>query len=219
MKVLSFLAVVFVLLTAGCTSGPPGSLPATPVASPSPRPSWTPTRVPNTPAPLPTLAFGFTTPTVGAPTVTPTTIGVMPGATSIPPTPSATLVVVPTMTLPFTGTVKVGVGHLLNVRESTGAESAVLGTLTAGQEVQVVGQTTNNKWLQIQTPMQGWVSSDYIALSSGHTITGQMPRAGGYQANIVDTETKVVVIQEPIVSSGNDLVDWLAQLIHQLRTK
>lgn len=219
--------IIFALLLLGLAlalvacegSGAPGTLPT---QVPSPSPGRVSTRVPT---PVPPTSTVFSVPTVGPPTPAPTTIGATPGRPTLTLNPAATstpvaTAVLPstiTLTTPITGTVMVGAGHKLNVREAPSVGSFANNELAPGTQVTIVGKTLDEKWLRISTPAAGWISSDFVTLVSGQTITGQMPRAGGYQSNYkIDTETKVEYMEEPFVSSGNSLVDWLAQTIHQL---
>jgi pSer/pThr/pTyr-binding forkhead associated (FHA) protein len=110
------------------------------------------------------------TPTPLLPTFTPA-----PTFTSLPPTdiPSPT----PAPPTPTTGPALLGVkSPVLNVREGPGTQYPQIAQLTQGQEVEIIGQTTNaqGQWWQIALPNGlGWVAgnSDFVTLSN----TGAVP--------------------------------------------
>lgn len=54
--------------------------------------------------------------------------------------------------------------NYLNVRSGPGVNFAVLGQVSGGQNLPIVGRTADNTWYQVQTPFgTGWVSAAFVA--------------------------------------------------------
>ena len=70
------------------------------------------------------------------------------------------------------------VAHHLNVRRGPGADYDVITQLSGGQKVTVEGMNSDRKWSYITSPVEGWVSSEYIASntapSRGYCIEGRL---------------------------------------------
>lgn len=107
------------------------------------------------------------TPTLApSPTETP----IPPTETALPPTETAAPTAVPPTAVPtqvpITGTAKAA----LNVRQSPSTTAKLLGTLTKGDAITLVGVSQDNKWFGIQYPpdsgTSGWVLSSLVQTSA-----------------------------------------------------
>lgn len=78
----------------------------------------------------------------------------------------------------------------LTVRRSPSLEGAPLGLLVEGQEVLVVGYTTDGEWSQIQAPAPGWVNNQFLHFRS-HETPGQESRLALQEADVAATRLNV----------------------------
>ena len=70
----------------------------------------------------------------------------------------------------------------LNVRSGPSVATRVVGQVKAGDELTLVGRTTDGSWVQVQSPLQGWVSARYIkpsgTLSALPEVVGAAAKPG-----------------------------------------
>ncbi len=112
--------------------------------------------VTNTPTAWPSPTAGTTTPTATSPSLATRRQPPMPHQ-SATPTPVST----PTPTPPAAPSGMV-TGDIVNVRRAPSTAADILGTVTVSQTVTIVGHSVNGDWWQIDDPLAGWVSAEFV---------------------------------------------------------
>ncbi len=125
------------------------------------------------------------TPTVPAPTATYTSVPPTPTVTKTPAPPTPTRTGVPTKALP-TLTVRADT----SVYSGPGLGYAIVGSLKAGDTVEVVGRVADSSWWQIRFQGgTGWVPDTNVNVSSG---AYKVPVAGTSASETTESEPSVL---------------------------